>query len=166
MSQEITNKVANSNLLTIDLEDWYPNDAETIDITPFLFQGLLLKEKDFREAVKLFSWQKYTGKSIAIFCSADAIVPTWAYMLIAINLASIAKKITFGTKEKLIEEIYSDKIDLLDLGNYTDKRVVIKGCGKKNIPTLAYTKLSAKLQPVVKSLMYGEPCSTVPLYKK
>lgn len=166
MSQEITNKVASSSLLTIDLEEWYPNDIETIDIAQFLFQGLLLKEKDFREALKQFFWQNYSYKSVAIFCSVDAIVPTWAYMLVAINLATIAKKITFGTKEKLIEEIYSDKIDLLNLSEYTEKRVVIKGCGKKNIPILAYTKLSAKLQPVVKSLMYGEPCSTVPLYKK
>lgn len=163
---EIVNKVANSSLITIDLEEWFPEDVVSIDIADYLFQGLILKEKDFREALKLVDWKQFENKNVAVFCSADAIVPTWAFMLISINLAPFAKKITFGSEQKLIEEIYSDKIDALLLTDYTEKRIVIKGCSKKNVPILAYVKLVAKLQPIAKSIMYGEPCSTVPLFKK
>ncbi|MES2837532.1 MAG: DUF2480 family protein [Bacteroidota bacterium] len=163
---EIVNKVASSSLLTIDLEEWYPENISTIDIKDYLFQGLILKEKDFREALKLVDWKQFENKNVAVFCSADAIVPTWAFMLISINLAPFAKKITFGSEQKLIEEIYSDKIDALKLDDYTEKRIVIKGCSKKSVPTLAYVKLAATLQHIAKSIMYGEPCSTVPLFKK
>lgn len=163
---EIVNKVASSSLLTIDLEEWYPENITSIDIKDYLFQGLILKEKNFREALKLVDWKHFENKNTAVFCSADAIVPTWAFMLISINLAPFAKKITFGSEQKLIEEMYSDKIDALQLADYTEKRIVIKGCSKKNVPILAYVKLASTLQPIAKSIMYGEPCSTVPLFKK
>ena len=166
MSEEIVNKVANSGLITIDLEDWYPENVVTIDMAQFLFHGLILKAKEFREAIKTTNWQSYQNKFVSIICTADAIVPTWAFMLISINLQPFAKKIAFGSEDKMIEEFYTEKINSLDLSEYADKRIIIKGCSKKNVPVSAHVKLAAQLQPVVKSLMFGEPCSTVPLYKK
>lgn len=162
----IVNKVANSGLVTIDLEEMAPaGDRVLFDIQPLLFQGLILKEKDFREFIKQENWENYRDKYVAIHCSSDAIVPTWAYMLLTTALEPFAKKIVFGTLEQLETQLYSELIEKFPVEHYRDARVVIKGCSKIPVPISAYVELTGKLRPVVKSLMYGEPCSTVPLYK-
>lgn len=167
MSDEIVNKVANSGIVTVDLEELYPNGERILfDIKPLLFQELILKEKDFREFIKNHDWSVYKNKYVAITCTADAIVPTWAYMLISLALEPYAKKIVFGDLKQLETVIFQELIDQLELNNFDDKRIVIKGCSKLPIPMHAYVLLSAKLKPVAKSIMFGEPCSTVPLYKK
>lgn len=167
MADEIVNKVANSGIVTVDLEELYPNGERVLfDIKPLLFQELILKEKDFREFIKNHNWSVYENKYVAITCTADAIVPTWAYMLISLALEPYAKKIVFGDLQQLETVIFQDLIDHLELNDFDDKRIVIKGCSKLPIPMHAYVLLSAKLKPVAKSIMFGEPCSTVPLYKK
>lgn len=165
--ETIINKVAGSGLITLDLESLHDN-AERVgfDIKEHLFMGLMLKEKEFREFVKDNNWEAYRGKHVAIYCSSDAIVPTWAYMLIASRLSGNAASYVFGTPEMLEYNFYKDAIDAMDLESFRDQRVVIKGCSKKEVPVSAYVYLSSKLLPLVKSLMYGEPCSTVPVYKK
>ncbi|MDP2388186.1 MAG: DUF2480 family protein [Bacteroidota bacterium] len=166
-TEEIINKVANSGIVTIDLEEFYPKgERKLIDIKDQLFQGLILREKDFREFIKTHEWQQYKDCFVAITCSADAIVPTWAYMLLTLALQPYATKIVFGNLEQLESIIFNEKLQTLQIENYKDARVVIKGCGTLPVPTNAYVQLTAILQPHVKSLMYGEPCSTVPLYKK
>lgn len=166
MSEEIINKVAGSGLVTIDLEAIRPEGERVLlDIRPLLFQELILKEKDFREYIKNEDWSKYKDKFIAIICSSEAIVPTWAYMLMSLNLEPFAKKIIFGNLEELEVILFDEAIDKIDFSKYKDARVVIKGCSKKAVPVNAYVTLSNLLRPVVKSIMYGEPCSTVPLYK-
>ena len=160
------NKVANSGLITIDLEEFYqPGERVVFDIKDWLFQGLILREKDFRELVKNEDWSKYKNKYVAIICSADAIVPTWAYMLLTIHLEPHAQKVVFGNLETLETVLYTEKLSVLYVQQYKDARVVIKGCGKLPVPNNAYVALTHLLRPVVKSIMYGEPCSTVPLYK-
>lgn len=164
---EIINKVAQSGIITIDLEEFYPKDERVLlDIKDQLFQGLILREKDFREFVKNEDWSKYNNKFIAITCTTDAIVPTWAYMLLAIHLQPFAKKIVFGNLETLETIIYQELLSTINIHDYTDARIVIKGCGSLPIPIAAYVELTRLLTPVAKSIMYGEPCSTVPLYKK
>lgn len=166
-TEEIINKVANSGIVTIDLEEFYPKgERKLIDIKDQLFQGLILREKDFREFIKTHEWQQYKDCFVAITCSADAIVPTWAYMLLTLALQPYATKIVFGNLEQLESIVFNEKLQALKIENYKDARVVIKGCGTLPVPTNAYVQLTAMLQPHVKSLMYGEPCSTVPLYKK
>ncbi len=166
MENEIENKVANSGLITIDLEEFYQAGERIVfDIKNCLFQGLILREKDFREFVKHEDWSKYKDKYVALVCSADAIVPTWAYMLISLNLEPYAKKIVFGDLEALETVLYTEKFSSFNVQLYKDARVVIKGCGKLPVPKNAYIALTTLLRPVVKSIMYGEPCSTVPLYK-
>ena len=163
---EIENKVANSGIVTIDLEEYYvPGERILFDIKPLLFQELILKEKDFREFIKTNNWSVYKDKLVAITCSADAIVPTWAYMLLTLALEPFAKKIVFGDLNLLENELFEEKLNHLDIKQYKDARIVIKGCGEKAIPVNVYVKLTALLKPHVKSIMYGEPCSTVPLYK-
>jgi Protein of unknown function (DUF2480) len=167
MSEEIVNKVAQSGLITIDLEDFYQEgERELIDIKDHLFQGLILREKDFREYIKNESWEKYQNKFIAIYCSADAIIPTWAYMLLTIHLEPHAKKIIFGNLENLETTLYYERLQKLNIEQYRDARIVIKGCGNLPVPKSAYVELTRLLKPVAKSIMYGEPCSTVPLFKK
>ena len=164
---EIINKIASSGLITIDLEDLYiPGDRIMFDIKGWLFEELVLKEKDFREKLKTHNWENYKDKFVALTCSADAIVPTWAFMLIVSHLKPFARKIIFGSLEKLEEELYSETLDNLNIESYTDQKIVIKGCSKIQVPVSAYVKLTDRLRPVVKSIMYGEPCSTVPVYKK
>lgn len=166
MEGEIINRVANSGLITIDLEEYYPKgDRVLFDIKPILFQELILKESSFRDFIKQENWEQYKDKYVAITCSNDAIVPTWAYMLLAMAMQPFAKKIIFGTLETLETILFSDALKNINPEEYLDKRVVIKGCGHLPIPTHAYIELSNKLKPYVKSIMYGEPCSTVPLYK-
>lgn len=164
----IVNKVAESGIVTIDLANFLPEKDTIIafDIKPFLFREMILKEKDFREAMKTHDWEQYNDMSVAIYCSADAIVPVWAYMLIAAYLQPFAVTTYFGTKNELYNKLISDKISSLNSDEYADKRVVLKGCGDKEVPASAYVSATEKLRPVVKSLMYGEPCSTVPIYKQ
>ncbi len=166
MSDEIVNKVSNSGLITIDLEEFYPEGERVLlDVKPLLFQELILKEKDFREFIKNEDWSKYKNKFVAITCTNDAIVPTWAYMLLSLALESHAKKIVFGNLEQLETILFEEALSKMDFSQYKDARIVIKGCSGKPVPTNAFVKLTAALKPLAKSIMYGEPCSTVPLYK-
>jgi len=161
------NRVANSGLVTLNLEDFiHPGERVVYDIKDNLFHGLMLREKDFREFIKTHDWPQYASQNVAIICSADAIVPTWAYMLLAIKLQNHAHRYVFGTLENLEQALFQEAIAGLDVEQYIDAKVVIKGCGEKPVPTFAYIAIMQKLLPVAASLMYGEPCSTVPLYKR
>lgn len=167
MESEFINKVAESGIITLDLEDYFPkNDTIVFDLKEYLFMGLILKEKDFREALKNLDTAPYAGKNVAITCSADAIIPMWAYMLAVSYIQPVAKEVIFGNIAKAEEEVLLKNIAKVDTAQYQDQRVVIKGCGEKQIPESAYIKITEILRPVVKSIMYGEPCSTVPIYKK
>jgi len=166
MAEEIINRVANSKLITIDLEDYYPEGVRQLfDIKNWLFQELILKEKDFREYVKKHDWAQYQDTYVALTCSTDAIIPAWAFMLLSINLEPFAKKIVIGDLDALETSIYQDIINELNISKFKSKPIIIKGCSKKPVPQNAYTMLANKLRPVVKSVMYGEACSSVPLYK-
>lgn len=166
MENEIVNKVANSGLITIDLEEFYPKGERVLfDIKPLLFHELILKEKDFRDYLKQEDWSRYQDKYVALTCSSDAIVPTWAYMLLAIHLEPYAKQVVFGTLDTLEAMLFGQQLSSIKFEEYKDKRVVIKGCSNLPVPANAYVQLSNGLRPYAKSIMYGEPCSTVPLYK-
>lgn len=163
---DIINKVASSGLVTLDLEEFYDSSQKIIfDIKPLLFKELVLKEKDFREFVATHNWKNYQGSCVGITCTADAIVPNWAYMLVAVYLEPYAKKIFFGNLDDIEKELFSEAIKKINPQDYKDCRVVIKGCSKINVPVSAYVEVTALLKPYVKSIMYGEPCSTVPIYK-
>ena len=163
---EIVNKVAGSGIVSIDLEEFYiPGERLIFDIKPHLFQEVILKEKDFRDFIKNHDWAIYKDKFVGIICSADAIVPTWAYMLISLALEPFAKRVFFANLTEMESILYSEKLSAIDPKQYKDARIVIKGCGEKPVPTNAYVQLSVLLKPFAKSIMYGEPCSTVPLYK-
>lgn len=165
--EEIINKVANSGLVTLDLEDYYHQGERVVyDLKDNLFMGMILKEKDFREFLKGHDWAQYAGKNVAITCTEDAIIPTWAYMLLTLQLEPHANTVVYGTLNDLEEKLYFDAITRIDVEAYRGVRVVVKGCSKHPVPTAAYVELTRKLQPVVQSLMFGEPCSTVPLFKK
>ncbi|MAR97681.1 MAG: hypothetical protein CMP80_00845 [Formosa sp.] len=167
MSKEIVNRVAKSKLITIDLEDYYPTGNRIqLDIKGWLFQDLVLKEEGFRESLKTHNWKQYKDSHVALFCSTNAIIPTWAYMLIQTYLNETAKTVTIGTIETIETFLYTKIIDGLDLNYCNEKPVIIKGCSEKKVPEIAYVLLINKLQPIVKSIMYGEACSSVPLYKK
>ncbi len=167
MENEIINKVSQSGLITIDLEEYYPKGERVLfDIKDLLFQGLILREKDFREYINNEDWNKYLDKYVAIICSTDAVIPTWAYMLLTIQLEPIAKKVVFGDLETLETIIYNEILSKIKVEEYKDARIVIKGCGKLPVPKSAYVEITRLLRPLAKSIMYGEPCSTVPLYKK
>lgn len=164
---EIINKVANSGLITLNLEDFCdPTPREELDIAPWLFRGLILKEKDFREFVKNHPWQNYEGKYLVVNCSADAIIPTWAFMLITIHAAPLAKRVFFGSMDAFNELLYQEALAQFDVTPYQDTRIIIKGCGDIPVPVGAYVTLTQKLVPIAKSIMYGEACSNVPVYKK
>lgn len=166
MEEVFVNKVANSGLITINLEDFFPQGDRTfIDIKDALFMGLVLKEKDFRDWVKNHDWQQYQEHYVAVGCSTDAIVPTWAYMLIANKLVGIAKEIVFGDLSALEAVLWEKQLSNFDAMQYQGEKIVIKGCGDLPVTAAAYTLITSKLTPVVKSIMYGEPCSTVPIYK-
>ena len=167
MADAIVNKVANSGLITLNLEEYYPTeDILLFDLKDHLFMGWILKEKDFREALKNFDWSVYQNKNVALTCSADAIIPLWAYMLVVSYLQPVAKEIFTGTKEEMFKHLFLTSISAIDENNFSDQRIVVKGCGDVNIENYAYAEITKKLLPVVKSIMYGEPCSTVPVYKK
>lgn len=167
MEEEIINRVANSSLITIDLEDYYPQGKRSIiDIKEWLHEGLILKEKDFRKQLKNISWDQYTNHYVVLNCSTDAIIPGWAYMLITTYLTPYAKKVVVGDIEKLETILYQTEIDKIEFNQFTDKPIIIKGCSNKPVPQNAYIQLIQKLQPFAKSIMYGEACSSVPLFKK
>jgi len=167
MSDAIVNKVAESGLITIDLENYLPSgDVVTLDLKDHLFMGLILKEKDFREALKNLDWTAYNDKYVAITCSVDAIIPAWAYMLVAAYLQSTARDVYVGTAPEMQKHLLLKNIDLINANEFEGKRVVVKGCGDVNVESFAYAEITKVLLPVVKSIMYGEPCSTVPVYKK
>ncbi|HEU4471571.1 MAG TPA: DUF2480 family protein [Flavisolibacter sp.] len=167
MSDTIVNKVANSGLITLDLEKYLPKgEVAGFDLKDHLFMGLILKEKDFREALKNLDWSLYTGKNVAIFCSADAIIPVWAYMLVASYLQPVAADIYTGTVAEMQKHVFLKNLSSIDTAAFADQRVVVKGCGETPIDSFAYTEITRLLLPVAKTIMYGEPCSTVPVYKK
>lgn len=164
---EIKNKVAESGIITIDLLDFFSKeDVMLFDIKDFLFMEMILKEKDFREALKNFDWEKYRGRNVGIICSADAIIPQWAYMLVTAYLFPVANFVAVGEAEEITKRLLLKKINEINTNDFTDARVVIKGCGDLKISDYAYAEITRILLPVVKSIMYGEPCSTVPVYKK
>jgi hypothetical protein len=164
---EIINRVANSTLEVFDLEDYYPSGIRTqIDISQWLYEGFLLKEKDFREALKNHDWFQYQNHFVAINCSTDAIIPAWASILVATHLTPFAQKIILGTVSELESALYQEILSRLDYSAYQEKPVIIKGCSKKPVPESAYVLAVQYLQPIAKSIMYGEACSAVPLFKK
>ena len=167
LKEDIVNRVANSVLVTLDLEDFYPEGKRAIiDISQWLFEGIVLREKDFREALKNQNWSIYKDCYVALNCSTDAIVPGWAYILVSLELSPSAKKTVVGSLETLESILYSEIINSLDLEPYRNKPVIIKGCAHKPIPQNAFVLLAQRLQPIAKSIMYGEACSSVPLFKK
>lgn len=167
MENAFVNKVAESGIITLDLEEFLPKeDIVLFDLKEYLFMGLILKEKDFREALKNMDATVYDGKIVAITCSADAVIPMWAYMLVAGYVQPYAKAIIFGDKTFAEESILVKNIERINPDKYTGQRMVIKGCGEKHIPEAAYIKITELLRPVAKSIMFGEPCSTVPIYKR
>ena len=164
---EIVNKVANSVLEVFDLEDYYPSGIRTqLDISQWLLDGFLLKEKDFREALKNHDWSQFQNHFVAIHCSTDAIIPAWASILVTVYLSPFAKKVVFGNLTDLETSLYQEILSKLDYSKYHDKPIILKGCSKKPVPESAYIMAIQKLQPFAKSIMYGEACSAVPLYKK
>ena len=164
---QVINKVSESSLITLNLEDYFPREEVVLfDMKDYLFMGLILKEKDFREALKNLDLSQFNNKSVAVTCSVDAVIPIWAYMLVASYLHPVAKTVIFGTMEELKRQLLLKNISAIDPAEFVDKRVVIKGCGELPIGEAAYLEATKLLRPVVKSIMYGEPCSTVPIFKK
>lgn len=167
MEELIINKVSESSLITLDLEDYYPiEEIASFDMKDYLFMGLILKEKDFREALKSLDLSVYTDKHVAVTCSADAVIPVWAYMLAVSYLQPVSKELVFATAEELKKQLLLKNITQLNVADFADKRVVIKGCGEKPVGEAAYLEATRILRPVAKSIMYGEPCSTVPIFKR
>jgi hypothetical protein len=167
IDKPLVNRVAESGLITLNLEDFFPKEPVAVfDIKNYLFMELILKEKDFREACKNHDWAQYTDKHLVIDCTADAIIPVWAYMLVAAQAAPYAIEIFQGDIDNFYKVYYGKKLTVFDGANYTGKRVVIKGCSDKPVPPAAYVALTHKLQPYAQSIMYGEPCSTVPIFKR
>ena len=167
MSDEIVNKIAQSQLITLDLETWYPaEEIMLFDLKPHLFMELILKEKEFRAALQNHDWSVYQNKAVAVTCTADAIIPMWAYMLVASYLQPVAKDVIFGDVDTARKQIFLQRIDAINTEEFVDKRVVVKGCGDVPIGEFAYLAITKKLMPVAKSIMYGEPCSTVPIFKR
>lgn len=167
MDKPLINRVANSGIQVLNLESYYPQqEIVDFDLKPFLFKELILKEKDFRAALKELDWSEYQDKIVLIFNSNDAIIPVWAYMLVSTYLEGNAHSVFQGSKEEYLKVHYSNAIENIPAKDYIDARVVIKGCSNKPVPPFAYAAVTHKLKPVVRSIMYGEPCSTVPIFKK
>lgn len=167
MAEEIINRVNQSGLTQIDLEDLrIPGERVFIDIKDQLFQGIALREKDFREFIASQDWSIYSGKHVAVGCSEDSIIPTWAYMLLGVQLTPFVSTLVFGDLVELEKVLFSQALARINPSEFQDAKIVIKGCSKESVPTDAYLKITQLLQPVAKSLFYGEPCSTVPLYKR
>ena len=166
-NKPLVNRVAASGLITINLEDFYPTDDIVVfDIKDYLFRELILKEKDFRKALKEIDWSDYSEKILLISCSANAILPLWAYMLITAYASPFARAIFQGTETEYIKKFFSEAIQKIDVKKYENQLLIIKGCSKKTVPPSGYVELTKKLQPIARSIMFGEPCSTVPIYKK
>ena len=167
MTEQFVNKVAESGIITLDPATYIPlGETAVFDMKDHLFMGLILKEKDFREALKNMDWDQYRDKNVAVTCTADAIIPVWAYMLVASHLQPVAKEIVMGDEKELNRQLFLKNISKININDFADKRVVIKGCGETPIGDFVYMELTKILRPVAKSIMYGEPCSTVPVYKK
>lgn len=167
MENTIINKVTESALTTIDLEEYAPKgETAVFDLKDHLFMGLILKEKDFRAALLTLDLDQFRDKYVAITCSADAIIPMWANMLVAALLQPVAKDVIFGEEKNLLPTLWLKKLSVVKGDDFTDKRVVVKGCGDTPIPEVAYVEITNKLRPYAKSIMYGEPCSTVPIFKR
>ncbi len=168
MSDTLINKIANSGLITLRPEEWVPDQQPaSFDLKDYLFMELILKEQDFRAAMKVFDWKFYADRPLCVYCSADAIIPNWAYMLVATNASPFASEVFYGTPKQWMSYRLLKHIEALDIADFTDQRIIIKGCSDGvEIGPEIYTALTMKLVPVVKSLMFGEPCSTVPVYKR
>ncbi len=167
MKEEIVNRVAQSKLVTFDLEELYPEGKRIVlDIKDWLYEGFILREKEFRTFVKEHDWSQYQNQYLALSCSTEAIIPGWAYMLITTHAAPFAKKVVVGDLEQLESSIYQDILSSIELSDYQDKPVIIKGCSHKPVPQNAYLMATQRLQTVAKSIMYGEACSSVPLFKR
>lgn len=167
MTDPIPNKIANSGLITLSLEDYYPQgERKVLDIAPWLFEEMILREKDFRAHVKEHDWSQYQDCYVAVHCSADAIIPQWAYMLLAVELEPYARKVVYGSSERLESLLIDEAITQTDLSEFKDQRVILKGCGHLPIPPHAYLAFVSKLKPLAKSIMFGEACSTVPIFKQ
>ncbi|MEM9921218.1 MAG: DUF2480 family protein [Bacteroidota bacterium] len=163
----LVNRVASSGLITIRLEEYFPTEPLVpFDLKDYLFMEMVLKEKDFRAALKAHDWSQYKGKILLVHCSTDAIIPLWAYMLVTVYAEPYAVLVFQGTSEDFHRQSFQQAIDAMDVSQYEDKRIVVKGCGDKEVPASAYVELTRRLRPFAKSIMYGEPCSTVPIYKK
>lgn len=167
MAEVFNNKVADSGLITLDLASLIPsNEIVLFDIKPYLFMELILKEKEFRASLQATDWSQFQDKIVGIYCSIDAIIPMWANMLIVANLTPHVKSVYFGDLDKVREQVLLENIAALNAVDYANQRVVVKGCGETPIGESAYIAITQKLRPTVKSIMYGEPCSTVPVFKK
>jgi hypothetical protein len=167
MGEEIINKVAQSGLLTLDLEDYYPREEIAVfDLKPLLFREMILKEKEFRAGLHDIDWSRFNAKILAVTCTADAIIPAWAYMLVAVHAQPFARNIVLGDAPTALQQTFLTNLQTIDLEAFTDKRVIVKGCGDLTVGPFAYLEITRLLQPVVKSIMYGEACSNVPVYKK
>ena len=163
----LINRVDQSGIVTIDLEKFYPaNQALSFDLKDYLFQGLILREKDFRDALKNHNWSQYQGSVLCVFCSTDAIIPVWAYMLVSSYASPVATEVFSGTASDWLRHYYHTTLQNLDLQPFKDKKIVIKGCSDKEVPASAYADITGRLMSVAQSIMYGEPCSTVPVFKK
>jgi hypothetical protein len=163
----LINRVSQSSLTTIKLEDFYPeHEIKEFDLKDYLFRELILKELDFRKALKEHDWEQYRNCYLTVFCSTDAIIPTWAYMLVASYASGIALDVSFGNKEEYLRNYFFQKIREINPENYRDAKLVIKGCSEKDVPASAYLEITRLLKPYVSSIMFGEPCSTVPVYKR
>jgi len=167
MDAPLVNRIAESGIITLNLEEYYPQvEMVSMDLKDYLFQGLILKEKDFRLALKELDWSQYQDKILCVYCSTDAIIPVWAYMLVASYAGPVTQEVYTGTPEEYLKHHYYNVLADIDIASYDNARIVIKGCSNKPVPPSAYASLTEKLRPVAKSIMYGEPCSTVPIFKK
>lgn len=167
LTPPLVNRVANSRITTIDLESLYPKgEIVPFDLKGYLFMELILKEKDFRDALKAHDWSQYTGKNLAVFCSTDAIIPMWAYMLVATYATPYANDLALCTPDQFVETAFQKGINSLNMADYAGERIVVKGCSDKPVPASAYLEITRRLQPIAQSIMFGEPCSTVPVFKK
>lgn len=163
----LINRVAESGLITINLEKFFPEEpVAAFDLKDYLFMELILKEKEFREALKAHDWAQYQGVNLLVYCSSDAIIPVWAFMLVAAYAEPYAKMVFQGTQEEFYKTAFSRALDQIDASVYQEQRVVIKGCSDKPVPPSAYVELTRKLRPYAQSIMFGEPCSTVPIFKR
>ena len=167
VAEEIINKVAQSGLVTLDLEDYYPREEIVVfDLKPLLFMEMILKEKEFRAAVQAIDWAQYRDKVLAITCSVDAIIPYWAYMLVAVNAEPYVKSLFLGDGQTAVQELFLANLRAMDITEFADKRIVVKGCGDLSVGGFAYLEIARRLRPVAKSILYGEACSNVPIFKK